>query len=207
MKEIHDPKLLNQFLGRYQIRDLFETKGLPFILVQYGKGEILNHIRNTAGCLQFLVDGTIQIYSVREDGSSYPVCLSSEFTLLGDMEFGGETSLPFLVEARSEVTCVELPLYQYRERLANDNTFLRFMLRSIAHKMALFSQSEASFANLEEKLLYYLKYECPRQQFQGVEAAALHLRCSRRQLQRLLKSLADRQIIKKTGRGKYCLMG
>ena len=121
------------------------------------------------------------------------------------MEFCGETSLPFLVEATKKVMCIELPLYDFKNILLNDNTFLRFLLRSVGHKMALFTESEASFSNLEEKLLHFLKYDCPDHQFQGVEATVIQLRCSRRQLQRLLKSLTERQIIEKKGKGIYRL--
>lgn len=206
MKQICDETLLNSYLERYQIKKLFDTKELPFRLYQYEKGEFLNNIHNASAFLQFVVEGAIRIYSVREDGSYYPVGLIEEFTLFGDMEFCGEVSLPMVVEATKRVTCVEIPLYECREKLLRDNAFLRFLLRSVVRKMALFVQSEALFSGLEEKLLHYMSEECPGQCFQGVEKTALHLRCSRRQLQRLLKSLTEQKIIEKTGKGKYRLV-
>ena len=102
--------------------------------------------------------------------------------------------------------CVELPLYEYRNILLNDNTFLRFLLHSIAHKMTLVSKAEITFSGLEEKLLHHLKYNCPDQQFQGVETTAIHLHCSRRQLQRILKSLTERKILEKQSKGTYKLV-
>lgn len=206
MKQVHDEKMLKQYINRYHINEIFDTQNLTFRLYQYERGEILNYSRDSSNYIQFLVSGAVQIYSVRGDGSRYPLCLLNDFTLLGDMEFCGETSLPFLVEATRKVMCIELPLYDFRNALLNDNTFLRFLLRSVGHKMALFAQSEAAFTSLEEKLLHFLKYDCPNHQFQGVEATAVQLRCSRRQLQRLLKSLSDRQMIEKIGKGTYRLI-
>ena len=206
MKKIQDEELLKQYLMQYQIEALFDTKALPFCLCQYERGEILNYIKDINHLFQFVVSGALQIYSIRSDGSRYPLCYIDEFTLLGDMEFCGEDSLPFLVEAAKRVVCVELPLYECRTALLNDNTFLRYLLHSISHKLALFSQAEASFSNLEEKLLHYLKYNCPHQQFQGVETTAIHLHCSRRHLQRLLSSLTEKHIIEKTGKGTYRLI-
>lgn len=193
-------------MTQYHFADIFGTPDLPFSICQYEKGEILNNLRDPASYLHFVIRGNVLIYSVFEDGSRYQVGLSEGFTLLGDMEFCDETSLPLLVEAVSQVVCIELPLYECRDALLKDNTFLRYLLHSIAHKFAMFSQSEACFTNLEEKLLHYFKYGCPDHQLQGIEKAAVRLHCSRRQLQRLLKSLTDRQIIEKTGKGNYRLL-
>lgn len=206
MKELRDDTLLKQYLAKHQIEQLFDTKDLPFRLCQYDRGEILNFIKDSNHYLHFLVSGAVHIYAVRKDGSNYPLCYLEEFTLLGDMEFCGEKSSSLLVEVSKRAVCVELPLYKYRDILLNDNTFLRYLLHSVAHKMALFSQSEASYSSLEEKLLHYLKYDCPSQTLQGVEAAAIHLRCSRRQLQRVLKSLTERGIVEKTAKGVYRLL-
>lgn len=206
MKQLHDDILLNSYLEQYKITSLFDTKGLPFRLCQYERGEILNNIHDPSLFLQFVVEGAVHIYFIRDDGQRSPVCLTEEFTLLGDMEFCGETSLPFLSEAHRKVICVELPLYEYRNILLNDNTFLRFLLHSIAHKMTLVSKAEITFSGLEEKLLHHLKYNCPDQQFQGVETTAIHLHCSRRQLQRILKSLTERKILEKQSKGTYKLV-
>ncbi len=205
MKQIYNNKLLNLYLERHKIESLFDTKALSFRLCQYERGEILNNIHSPSLFLQFVVEGAVYIYFIRDDGSRSPVCLTTEFTLLGDMEFCGETSLSFLIEAHRKVICVELPLYEYRNTLLNDNRFLRFLLQSISHKMALMSKAEVPFTNLEEKLLHYLRCDCPSHQFQGVETMAIHLHCSRRQLQRILKSLTAQEILEKQGKGIYSL--
>ena len=203
MKLLQNPALLEKYLAQYEIPQKFDPPGLPFCLWEYERGEILNSIKDPGQVLRFLVSGTIQIYAVRADGSRYPLSHSDSFTLLGDMEFCGENSLPFLVEAMSRVRCVELPLFACREALFHDSTFLRGLLGSVAHKVALFAQSYASYSRLEEKLLACLRQDGGS--FRGVEPLAVRLHCSRRQLQRLLKSLTERGILEKTGRGTYRL--
>lgn len=206
MRQLHDDELLQQLLTKHGILNLFETTELPFRLYQYDKGEIIRCVRDSAFFLQFFVQGSIQIYSIRSDGSQYPICVLHDFTVLGDMEFcGADSRATILVEVCEPTLCVELPLHGYQEKLENDNTFLRFLLHAVVRKLSLVSQSEAAFSNLEEKLLHYLTYECENHQFQGVERTAFHLRCSRRQLQRLLKSLTEQGIIEKLGKGNYRL--
>ncbi len=205
MREIFDETALERYLDQYKIRALFETEAISFRLCQYDKGEIIRCSTDENQRLCFLVKGTIQIYAVHEDGGYYPLCYINDFTLLGDMEFCGAPSSTLLVEVVKPVLCVELPISHLQDALLNDNAFLRFLLRSISGKLALLTQSDTEFSSLEEKLLYYMEHECPDHQFQGVEAVAIHLRCSRRQLQRILKSLLERQVIRKVKKGTYRL--
>ena len=205
MRQIQDEKLLQFYMEKYGITELFETKGLQFRLFEYERGEILNFVKDSTQCLQFFVRGNAIIYSVRTDGSRYPLCVLKDFTLLGDMEFCEEHSLPFLVEALTKVYCVELSLYECRTLLLRDCVFLRYAARSVAKKVALALQADAVFSTLEERLLHYLENECPHGTLHGVEAAAVSLHCSRRQLQRVLKHLTTEGKIEKCGKGVYHL--
>ena len=59
--------------------------------------------------------------------------------------------------------------------------------------------------SLQERLTAILENECSNQSFKGVEEMANRLRCSRRQLQRVLKDLCLSQVLEKTGKGEYRL--
>lgn len=201
----NDERLMQKYLEQNHIPDFFDTADLPFVLCQYKKGEVLNARRNTAAYLQFLVKGAVQIYSIQVDGSKSPVCLLDSFSLLGDIEFCGDIELPFFIEAASDIICVELSLNGMKDKLLNDNRFLRLLLKSVTRKLSLFARSEVQYSSVEEKLLAYLKYERPDHSLHGVEATAVQLRCSRRQLQRALQSLAETCIIEKIGKGRYRL--
>lgn len=205
MRQLNNETLLQHYLNQYGILSLFDTKNLQFRLYEYEKKEVLTFLKDSSQCLRFLVEGEAQIYSVREDGSRYPLCYVTPMTLLGDMEFCGEHTLPFLVETTKKVRCIELNLQECRSSLLNDNTFLRFLLRSIAKKTALTVRFDASFSTLEARFLYFLEHDCENQTMHGVEIAATHLHCSRRQLQRILKQLTEQGKIKKCGKGIYHL--
>ena len=78
-------------------------------------------------------------------------------------------------------------------------------LHSIARKTALTIRFYASFATLEERFLYYPGHDCANHTMHSVEVAATHLHCSRRQLQRILKQLQEKNQIEKCGKGIYRL--
>lgn len=206
MKELYDTALLEELMTKHQLLSLFDTPNLAFRLYQYEKGELINHLNSPSEYLLFMVSGVIQINALRKDGSIYSICCVDSFTCLGDMEFIDDVDLNFYVEVQETTLCLALPLYAYKTQLLNDNVFLRFLLQSVTQKMAQFSSSAASFSSLEEKLLHYMAHECPNQQIQGVELTALQLRCSRRQLQRLLKSLTEQGIITHPKKGVYQLL-
>lgn len=64
---------------------------------------------------------------------------------------------------------------------------------------------EAAAETVEQRVLLYLKNISPSNKLEGIDASALKLRCSRRQLQRVLTKLCQSGQIEKTGKGKYKL--
>lgn len=203
MKLLSDETLLRFYLDKYGIEHFFDTPDLPFRLSRLEKGEILSNLRDANQFLFFIVSGAFRIYTVRSDGSRYLVSYQDSFTFLGDVEFCGIHRLHSLVEAASEVLCIELPLYDCRAALLNDRAFLRYLAGSLAKKLADFSQHEADYSTLQEKLLHYITYECPDRTLRGTEKAAGTLHCSRRQLQRILRELTDSGHLERTGKGIY----
>jgi len=153
----------------------------------------------------FLIEGEVQIYGIREDGSVTPVNRHEAPALLGDAEFvmGGASSL--FTEARTTVICAALPMEPYRAELDRDVKFLHLLLRSYAGKFHTMATLEASAKTIEERVLLYMRHVCPNGEIGGIETALLQLRCSRRQLQRVLKKLCEENTVEKVGKGKYRL--
>lgn len=206
MKHIHDNELIERSVEKHQIHLLFDTKDLTFQCLQYQKGEVLCSPLNSIGYLLFLISGSVQIYALHPDGWKMPVATISEAAgqMFGDMEFCSGKPTAFFVEAAEETICLALSMQDYGERLHQDVRFLHLLLRSVSEKFDLCLSIELTPATLEEKVMRHLEMLSDHT-IHNVEETALHLRCSRRQLQRVLKKLCEDEVVQKVGRGHYCI--
>ena len=203
MKQIQDKMLIEELVDRYHIRSFFETANLVFLAFSWQKGELLCSPLNPAEHLLFLVQGSVNMYDLREDGTTSPVTVLSGFSLVGDMEFITSGLTRYYLEAAEDCLCVALPLAPYREQLDRDVTFLHCLLDILADKFAASSEDTVSAGDLEERLLTWLREEAPEHRLHGLESAMCQLRCSRRQLQRVLSSLCSQGSLVHTGKGQY----
>lgn len=153
----------------------------------------------------FLVEGTVLIYGVRDDGSLSPINQLVSPALLGDLEFPNQGITPFFTETKTAVVCLSLSTKKYFKQLHSDLRFLHMLLQSYSDKLKIFSFVDTVTATLEERVLLYMKSICPQHEINGIEKVIYQLRCSRRQLQRVLKKLCDNREIEKIGKGRYKL--
>lgn len=65
-------------------------------------------------------------------------------------------------------------------------------------------QHDQNFMSLEEKLIAYMKYQCDDHILRRIEKTSENLHCSRRQLQRVLHELVEKDILTKLSKGLYC---
>ena len=191
LRRIRDKKQVEYWLQKGHIRENFDTENLPFSVCQFEKGEYLTRQGGRLAELLFLIEGEVQIYGIREDGSVTPVNRHEAPALLGD--------------AGTTVICAALPMEPYRAELDRDVKFLHLLLRSYAGKFHTMATLEASAKTIEERVLLYMRHVCPNGEIGGIETALLQLRCSRRQLQRVLKKLCEENTVEKVGKGKYRL--
>lgn len=205
MKRIRDAAQVEQWLETYHIRACFDTEDIVFQGVQFYKGEFITTPDRSLGELLFLVEGSVRIYGIRSDGSLSPVNQQKAPILLGDIEFSKGGTPLFFTEAVTEVTCVAVDMNQYRDCLQRDVRFLHTLLRSYEQKLQLFAFVDAQAATIEERVLLYMQNFCPGRELWGIEGAVLQLRCSRRQLQRVLQKLCAEGKIQKIGKGRYRL--
>lgn len=203
MQRITDAVQIAQWLEQGSIRSFFDTPDLVFHARRCEKGEILTSPYKPTNELLFLTEGTVQIYGLQEDGSLRPISLTQSPALLGDVEFCSGGHSTFFAEARTEVLCLTLSVEQYRTKLDRDITFLHTLLDSFNRKLSMISALDMVPPTLEERVLFYVRNICPNHELKGVETAVFQLRCSRRQLQRVLKKLCDEGKLCKTGKGSY----
>lgn len=207
MKTVKDDKLLAYWLEKSGTADCFSTPGLEFSLRRYERGEPVTVPGLKMEELLFVVEGTVRIYGIRSNGSISPVNQQSAPLLLGDMEFSGHGETPFFTDAVTPLTCLVLPVVKYREQLRQDVPFLHMLLRSCGDKLRLFAFVDVPAETIEDRVLLYLEHVCPSHELKGIEAAVLQLRCSRRQLQRVLAKLCASGQVERLGKGRYRLAG
>lgn len=205
MKKIYDREVIDSYLEKLHLEEQFETKALDFLVIKYEPEEFLSRPQQPIEYFQFMVKGSASLYYLDENGDRRDVTVMERGGLLGDMEFVLGNMPFFYTEALSPVAVLALPMEKNRERLTRDCGFLMYLLRQAAGVKIFSARNAVILPRLEERLLYYLKNECPRQTLIGMEGAASRLQCSRRQLQRVVKKLKEEGRLIKKGRGCYQL--
>lgn len=187
------------------IKSCFSTENINFLIYKYAKGEMITSPHKKLREILFAVQGTVRIYGIKSTGDLFPVNQQKAPIILGDMEFAQKGNPPFYTEAVTDVICLALPLEPYEETLHKDVKFLNTLLLSYGEKLRLFAFVDAAADTIEERVLLYLKNICPEGEINGIEGAVLKLRCSRRQLQRVVKKLCENGSLEKLGKGRYRL--
>jgi CRP-like cAMP-binding protein len=205
MREIRDPELLEHYIRKFHIRSFFDTQDLPFRLYEYAPGEMINVVHPLEESIKFFVEGVFDHYTLLEDGTPYLIFHCDSFGFMGDLAFCRRQPQNRYQEVIETVRAVELPLEPLRPVLEQDNRFLRFLLDSMARQMTISMHIRSDMVSAEQALLSYLRWRCPNHTITNVTEAAFHMNYSRRQLQRVLKSLTDNGTLIRTGKGHYTL--
>lgn len=205
MERLNQPITLQNALKKNGIADMFDTPGLDFRLIRYRKGEYIASPSMEPEYLLFVIKGSVQIYSLLEDSSLVPVGIQRVGAMLGDIEFITNQPTLFFVEAKTDVLCVGLSMSANREALHRDVRFLNALLTSVGGKFKLISLLDGTNRTLRERLLYYLANLTPDGRIHSVNEIVMQLRCSRRQLQRVLADLCQEGILIKEQKGSYRL--
>lgn len=205
MEELKDPNQIELYIRKSGIKEKLSTEGIIFKVFRYEKGELLASPVEPLDHILFPVEGKAVIYGIRNDGTSFPISEIRKGDIIGDVEFTGSDEPVLFVEASKPVVCLAIDIKAYRKILMNDVTFLQTILASFAGKFRKIITIDAMSGNIEERVLNYMENLSPEHELYRIREAIYTLRCSRRQLQRVLRKLADEGKIMKTGKGRYKL--
>lgn len=206
MQRLTDAKQIQAYVEKYGVSRNFDTKDITFRAFRYEKGELLSTQGEKSQWLHFVVEGAVRVYDIHEDGSLSPVNVMRAPVMVGDFEFANHGISPFYVEAEEDCLCLSFSMEEYWKPLERDITFLHVLLESYAEKVRLSSMLDISAQSLEEKVMRYLACISKDHEINGTEKTAMVLKCSRRQLQRVLQKLCMEEKIEKVGRGCYRLV-
>lgn len=205
MKIINDKKILEELLEKYKIYSYFTDKNLEFLLFSYEKGEFITKAEVKIPYIMFITEGTAAVYIIREDGTQYTIAENKNFMIFGDVEFITKDFSPFFIEVVKPLKVIALSLEKNEEKLRSDIKFLNFLLQAFTEKMKWLIQYEPYSTSLEDKLIRYIQSSCPEMNLTHIEKTSKLLHCSRRQLQRVLKKLTEKNILIKEKKGNYRL--
>ena len=204
MVECNDPKLLEKYMKKWGIRDFFSTPDLPFKLYRYEVGEMMNVAHPQEKYLKFIVEGRLGVDTVDGEGNLHRIIEDKAFVYYGEVEILGYSFNNHFHEVLDTVYTIELPWEPLREVLWNDLKFLQFLVTHMSKSIYNATNDIEGFNDdVQSRLLHYIRTECPDGTFSGMELTAKRLRCSRRQLQRIVSQLVEEGKLVKTGWGAY----
>ncbi len=206
MKKIFDKEKVADAVNRSIYREKLEALPVEVFLVEYEKGEFLTSAQRTSQMIQLVAGGTVAVYYIREDGSTYALELSKQDAILGDMEFFGVRNDGVFAEVSEKLTCIAIAVDGNKEKLLQNSSLLCILAKSLAEKLASVTMQNAAPVSLNERVYAYMFYKCENRILKGVENAAFHLHCSPRQLQRILNTFVENGIARKVGKGTYELI-
>ena len=200
---------MKKIIQEYKIISYTHQHHLEFLntyalsLYSFTPQELLNEKLNPKQFLLFLVEGTVRIYSPRINGSLNQIAISSAPMCFGDMEFTNQNMKQFLIETMTPCKFICLDIALNKDKMTKDAPLLLYLLHSVSQKTILLSEMHTETTDIESRVLYYLDKESNNHEIHGVLQLSQHINCSRRQLQRILKKLADENIIVKKKKGVY----
>lgn len=204
MKKIYDAKRVQSYLEMYHIQNYFDFS-YPFFVMEYDKDEMIIHPLKETKILQFVVQGEVSIYSIDSKGKQVFVSQTNHLIVLGDVEYIRKEKPIYFAQANTKVVVLAVSIQENRCKLDQDIKFLHFLMNSIVNKLEQSASNDIVNQRVEDKVMNYMKYSCKDHVLMNVSTACKNIHCSRRQLQRVLKQLCEKEIVVKRNKGEYVL--
>lgn len=205
MEKIYDAQAIAVWAGKSRYRMVLEQLRPNLVLLRYEKGELVTSPLLEDAWFQVVVQGSLNIYFIRDDGGRYSLSSGKTDYILGDMDLFHSSIGSIYTEAAEPLLCLALSISQNRDALLADNLFLQMICQSLTDKMAAITALNAAPGSLSDRVLSYMRYKCQDGVLQGIEREAFRLHCSARQLQRVLNALERQGEVLKIGKGAYRL--
>lgn len=207
MQRLYDKALIATYLKQTKFESVMNGLQKHLFVAQYEKGEFVTTPLQKEHLFQIIVQGSLNIYFIRDDGSVYSLANGRENDIIGEMEIFPHQTGNVYAEANDDLICLALCIETSKGVLLENCRFLQMVCKSLIQKMESITTIDAAPASLKQRVLTYMKYKCSRGELKGLQQAAFHLNCSARQLQRILNQHEADGAVIKTGKGTYKLCG
>ena len=205
MERFYDKSLVEVYLNQTKLS--FQVKELQkhLFVTKYRKGEFVTTALQQEHLLQIIVQGSVSICFIRDDGSIYSLANAKTNDVLGEMELFQHQPGNVYAEATDDVICLAMSVEISKDALLSNCQFLQMLCESLTQKMESITAFDAAPESLKQRVLTYMKYKCSNEEIKGLQQAAFHLNCSVRQLQRILNQYEVEGTVVKIGKGAYKL--
>ena len=205
MKKNYNKEIVKSYLKKTKYETEMKNLQEDLFIIQYEKGEFVTVPLENEPLFQVVVEGTLNIYYIRDDGSIYSLANGQNNYMVGEMALFQTKLGNVYAEANDNLICIALSVEKNKEKLLTSCSFLQLICKSLTQKMEAITMLDAAPATLKQRVLTYMKYKCCNGELKGVEQAAFRLNCSSRQLQRILNQYEDEKVVIKIGKGTYRL--
>ncbi|MGL5357167.1 MAG: Crp/Fnr family transcriptional regulator [Cetobacterium sp.] len=97
------------------------------LMKKYRKDEYILESNKTANSIYFVVEGTVEISCILDNGNQVCLNVLKPFEIFGDIEFINNEEILFDVIARTDVTVILLPFTTAKDFLNNNIYFWKFL--------------------------------------------------------------------------------
>ncbi|MCU4583157.1 helix-turn-helix domain-containing protein [Acinetobacter gyllenbergii] len=203
MKNMSKNELMQNYVDTFSLCNYFSPALLENLrLKQIEEGEYLVAQGSSLNNLFLLVDGKLQVEHFHQDGSYAVFSIEKAFSVIGDLELFLDIDLYTVstVRAISKADIIEIPLGKIQQYGFNDPNFLRFICTHLSKKLYASTQlltnvSLPAFVKVRKYLAIRAEAEGTVIQLEKRDSIAAMLGISTRQLNRVLKDLAELNII------------
>jgi CRP/FNR family putative post-exponential-phase nitrogen-starvation transcriptional regulator len=136
MIKINNQELINKYIDKYNIQDIFTQDIKPFLeLFFVKKNEHLCIENQELKYLYFLVEGKAKVYTSLSNGKSLLLCFYDGFRVAGDLEIFKLQTAKNNVQVIEDSYCIGISMSNVLNYLYSDPKFLRFLCTSLAEKL------------------------------------------------------------------------
>jgi len=209
MKNITEEKLLDYYISKYNMNEIFETNMKPYMeIVEYSKGENIVAIGMNIDYFYFIVEGKAKIFKELENGKSVLLRFTRPLSELGSMELLKEDkTADTCVQALYSTTVIRIPMDVILDKSKNDILFHKYIIKRLSHKLETISMT-ASINNsypFRNRFASYLisitridsNNRVDEINFDKLTDLATYLGTSYRHLNRVIEAFESEGIIKK----------
>ncbi|MGF7058455.1 cyclic nucleotide-binding domain-containing protein [Brassicibacter mesophilus] len=213
MKLINNTDLLNHYINKFSLDKIFEqdmSEHMKLFLCE--KGDFVCQINDNLEWFYFIVKGKLKVYTLLENGKSFLLRFYTPLSIIGDLELFKHYRVKSNVEALSEVVVIGIKIHDIKKYAYRDSTFLRFISESLSHKLYTISNTSAlnlSYPFINRFASYLASITSDENnnllvdeiKATNLTELATFLGVSYRHLNRVIKDLSTKGIIKKTSEG------